>query len=311
MTYLHFKSMKFLQKIIDKLYIKQWSIGIAQMEVHDLIRNQTKNLKFKWLPIENKNKFYADPFIFKSGINEYSILFEEYDYRTQYGKISMGTLNRKFEVIDTKTVIDTKSHLSYPAIFIQNGEMYVFPESSKSGKLSVYQYDFKTNNLVYKKDIINLPLIDSTILKYNNKYWIFSTMLDNSIKQKLYIHYSDSLMGPYFPHFQNPVKNNINGSRPAGNLIEVDGILYRPAQNSDKYYGSSITIYKIIYLDENKFIEENYMTITSDESDRFNIGVHTFNHIDDLIVVDGLTRIFLPFTQLSTFLRKKIIGISK
>ena len=38
------------------------------------------------------------------------------------------------------------------------------------------------------------------------------------------------------------------------------------------------------------------MTITPDKTDRFNIGIHTINHPDDLIVVDELARNLFPFS---------------
>lgn len=299
--------MNFLSTLIDKLYLKQWSIGIANSNIQDIIRNKKMEIDFTWIPVNNKNKFYADPFLFKSGIEEYSILFEEYDYQYQYGKISLFTLDNDFKVIFSKTVIDTQCHLSYPNIFIEDGEMYVFPEACKSGKLSGYRYINNTKTITYKGDLINLPLVDSTFLKYKNKYWIFSTMRGKEANRKLYIFYSENLWGPYIAHKQNPVKNDTNGSRPAGNFIEVDGSLYRPAQNSGKYYGSSISLNKIIHLSENKFIEEPYMSITPGNNEYFNFGMHTINYVDHRIVVDGLVRRFLPITQLTTFIRKKLI----
>lgn len=296
--------MNFFSFLLDKVYLKQWSIGIVQLDMQDIIRNKTKNINFTWIALNNNNKFYADPFLFKSGSEEYSILFEEYDYRNQYGKISLFTLTDDFKVRFSKTLIDTNSHLSYPNIFIEENVMYVFPESCKSGKLAAYRYDGNTKTLAYICDIINLPLVDSTILKFNNKYWIFCTMQGEHANKRLYIYYSESLLGPYSPHTENPVKNDIYGSRPAGNFIEVDDHLYRPSQNSGKYYGSSINIHKVIHLSEDRYKEEPYMTIETNKNDHYNFGMHTINHVNDVIVVDGLVRRFLPVTQLTTFIRK-------
>ena len=206
------------------------------------------------MPINNNHQFFADPFIFKSSSSgEYSVLYEELDYRKQYGTISRFTFNKMNNLISQKTLLDTKSHLSYPFIFFENDSMYVLPESSSIGKLSCYQYDKITQSLKFKQDIINLPLLDSTILKFQSKYWIFSTMNGIDSNKKLYIFYADSIWGPYTPHAQNPVKDDTNSSRPAGNFIEVEGNLYRPAQGSGKYYGSSIAINKVKELSEKTF----------------------------------------------------------
>ena len=301
--------MNFIAKVIDKLYLKQWSIGIADESIQDVIRNKKISKQITWIPINNKHLFFADSFIFKSQSGDYCILYEELDYNKQYGNISQFTLNNKNEVISKKIQIDTKSHLSYPFIFFENGIMYVFPESSASGKLSCYQYDDNNQSLSFKEDIIDLPLLDSTILKHQNKYWIFSTMRGSDSNKKLYIFFSDSLFGPYAPHPKNPVRDNINGSRPAGNFICVDGIIYRPAQNSGKYYGSSIAITKIVTLNETEFIEENYMTLSPGKKDSYNFGMHTINYQDDLIVVDGLKRTFAPLIQIVTFIKKKIKAV--
>ena len=169
----------------------------CRTNIEDVIRNKRIEKKFTWVPINNDYQFFADPFIFKLKTGEYSILYEEFDYNKQYGYISQFTLNNKNEVNSKKVRIDTKSHLSYPFIFFENDIMYVFPESSASGKLSCYQYDSNSQPLNFKKDIINLPLLDSTILKHKNKYWIFSTLRGDHSNKKLYIFFSDNLFGSY------------------------------------------------------------------------------------------------------------------
>lgn len=303
--------MNLFSKIIDKLYLKQWSIGISDQSIENIIRNKKIEHKFTWFPLDNKYQFFADPFIFKLPNNRYCILYEDYSYREQYGKISMRILDNNNTPLSIKTVLDTKSHLSYPSIFVEDQQIYVFPEAGASGKLSCYCYDDSNKSLNFKSNIINLPLKDATILKYNRKYWIFSTKGGKNSNSQLYIYYSDNLFGPYISHDMNPVKTQINGSRPAGNFIIVDNEIYRPSQNSDKYYGSSISIYKINHLDEKDFEEEFYMSIVPEEKGRFNFGLHTINHVDNLIVIDGLSRSLLPITQLKTFFRKKYEKILK
>jgi hypothetical protein len=288
------------------LFLKQWSFGVANQSIEDIIRSKKMEQKFTWFPITNKYQFYADPFMFRTSNNQYCVLYEDYSYNEQYGKISMAILDEYNKPVSTKIVLDTKSHLSYPGIFIEDQHIYVFPEAGTSGKLSCYYFDEITKSLKLKSDIINLPLTDATLLKHNKKYWIFSTLKGENSNKQLHIFYSDTLFGPYISHQKNPVKNNINGSRPAGSFICVDNKLFRPSQNSDKYYGSSIGIYKILQLDEKDFIEEYYMSISPSQKDGFNFGLHTINHVDNLIVIDGLRKSFLPITQLVTYIRKKL-----
>lgn len=274
------------------------------MSIKEIIRSKKLNKQFQWVPINNKHQFFADPFILSIN-DEYKILYEELDYNKQYGYICQLTVvNNK--IVSKKVMLETKSHLSYPFTFSENDNIFIFPESATIGKLSCFKYNKESQSLTFIKDILNLPLLDSTILKYNNKYWIFSTMKGEDSNKKLHIFFSDNLFGPYSPHPKNPVKDDLNGSRPAGNFIEVDGVIYRPAQNSNNYYGSSISMNKILILNENEFVEENYMTLKPPKNSRYNFGIHTINYIDNLIVIDGLNRRFLPLTQLKTYLKKKL-----
>jgi hypothetical protein len=181
--------------------------------------------------------------------------------------------------------------------------------------LSCYEYNPDNESFVFIQDVVNLPLFDSTFLKFDSKYWIFGSLSEIDLARdkitdyKLYIFYSDSLLGPYISHPGNPVNNGLDGIRSAGNFIEVDGIFYRPSQNCKKEYGESITINKVIKLTEIDFVEEPYLTISINKNNRSNYGmhtIHTINAMDDIIVVDGLKWTFSPIYRLKYFLRNRI-----
>lgn len=150
--------------------------------------------------------------------------------------------------------------------------------------------------------------MDSTVLKYNGKYWIFGTISGKGSNSKLYIFFSESLFGPYIPHPGNPVKDTLNGSRPAGNFFEINGNLFRPSQNCEKEYGESITINKVNVLNELQFDEEPYFSIAPKKEDRdVNriFTMHTFNVLNDIIVVDGLRWSFSLRHQWKYFLKNR------
>lgn len=298
--------MNFFLKLLDKLYLKQWTIGIANIDIEEIIRVKKINNSFKWIPVKDNYTFFADPFICKTEDGKYQILYEELNYKKQYGNISLFTINEENHVTGKRVLLDTKSHLSYPFIFWENNKMYVFPESSAASHLACYEFDQKNRALIFKKNILNLPVLDSTILKHQNKYWIFCTMRGDESNNKLFIYYSENLFGTYLPHKKNPVKDDINGARPAGNFIKIAESVYRPAQASGNYYGSAIIIFKIKNLSEENFEEELYMSIKPDKKEKFNFGIHTINECDGKIVVDGLAKTFSPIVQLKTFLNKKL-----
>jgi hypothetical protein len=204
-------------------------------------------------------------------------------------------------------LLDTKSHLSYPFIFKEDNKIYVFPEAAHSGKLTCYEYDPLSQTLTFAKEILNLALLDSTILKHDNKYWLFGTLAGKDSHSKLYVYISDNLLGPYSPHPANPVKSSSRSSRPAGNFIRVDGAIFRPSQNCEKIYGESITINKINTLNEFSFDEEEFMTLSANGSN-FNKKIrtiHTINVLDDIITIDGIKWTFSPKDQWKFFLQNR------
>jgi hypothetical protein len=295
--------MGLLKKYSDKLYLKQWGIGFLKGNIADIIRNKQNRLSFEWISLGNKTVSYADPFVFKTDDGRINILFESVSSYTLDGKISLMVCNNKLEPVFEKVVLDTNNHLSYPCVFKENGKIYVFPENAFSGSLNCYEFDTVNNLLINKREVIRHPLLDSTILRYQDKYWLFATMLGDTLNSDLHIFYSDSLFGPYLAHAGNPVKRQLNGSRPAGNFIEVDGAIFRPTQNCSNYYGESITINKITTLTTTKFEEEEYMIIEPNKTDEFNYGIHTINVVDDIIIVDGQKGYFEPVQQLSRKLK--------
>ncbi len=292
----------------------QWSIGFSKGSINEIITEKHTILSFKWLPLKNNIHSFADPFFFRDNEGNLKLLYEDFSMvkPSIYGKIGLATLDKNFNIIDNKEVLDTKSHSSYPFIFFDNEVTYVIPETSVENNVAAYEYNFTSKCLVNKRILVNdLPLLDSTILKHDGKYWLFATLAENGNDHSmLNIYYADSLFGSYKPHLNNPVKNNLDGSRPAGNFITVNGELYRPAQNCSQHYGESITINKIIRLSETEFLEEFYLKILPDMSSEFNAGVHTINIVDDIIVVDGIKMVFSPITKWILFFRKKIKKIS-
>lgn len=299
-----------LYKYFSKLFVKQWVIGIGNADIKNIIRNKSFEQNIKWLPVSALDHFYADPFLLRTDDGKLLILFEDFGLEEFYGKLSVMTIDSNFTPLNEKVLLDTNSHLSYPFIFRENGKIFIFPEASHSGKLSCYEFDQIKQSFSFVQDILYLPLLDSSILKLNNKYWLFGTIKGEFSHSKLHIFFSDKLFGPYLPHPENPVKNSANGSRPAGNFIEVDSVIYRPSQNCENMYGESITINKIESLDETHFSETPFMDIIVD-SKRYNNSkihaIHTLNSVDNIITIDGIKWIFSPTYQWATYLRNRRI----
>jgi 6-phosphogluconolactonase (cycloisomerase 2 family) len=101
------------------------------------------------LPVDSIYRFYGDPFLHKNSDGILEILFEDFSFDENYGNISLMTLDKEFQKTDQKILLDTKSHLSYPFIFREKNKIYVFPESSRSGVLSCYEFNPETKSLSF------------------------------------------------------------------------------------------------------------------------------------------------------------------
>lgn len=295
-----------LSKFIQKFILKKWTIGLSRCNIEDIIRNKTFDPDIKWLVDKSFEKFQADPFLLFTDNNKIKILLEEFSQDYQYGNISLLTLNQNFGQIENKKLLDTKSHLSYPFTFLDGNRIYVFPESKQNGKLSCYEYDTKNETLNFLQDVINLPLLDSTIIKHNGKYWVFGALANEKTGYELNVYFSDNFLGPYHEHFQNPIKTGFDATRPAGHFINVDGNIFRPAQNCKNEYGESITINKVTELTETNVTEEPYMNICINKKNKHNRGIHTIhtiNAMNNILIVDGLHWTFSPFLKIKKFIK--------
>ena len=300
--------MNFFNNIFYKFCFQQWNIGISKYSIADLFLNKNIDSSFTWMSINSDARFFADPFIFKSPEGNINLIYEDFDFNINYGKICMSSFTNKLKYLSSIKLLDTKSHFSYPFIYFDKDRVRVIPESSKNGNVCCYDFDFNTNTLVNQITIINgQPLLDSTILFFNNKYWLFSTKLGLNSNSQLFIYYADSFEGPYSAHIKNPFKNNLDGTRPAGHFIKYEGQIYRPTQNSSERYGKSISLNKIILLDENDFIEELCFAINPPLNSNFCNGIHTINFLDDYLVIDGLKFKFSPFKKFKLYLKNKFL----
>lgn len=149
--------------------------------------------------------------------------------------------------------------------------------------------------------------MDSTIIKKDDRYWLFCTLLGPGEDRQLHLYSSDQLLGDYQPHPGNPVKDDITGSRPAGALITYNGEWFRPAQDSRYTYGGGMVINKIVRLDEQEFVEEFYMRISPGTRSGRKAGIrgmHTLNFSDELLVTDGTRWRFAPVVKLRQLMMK-------
>jgi len=294
------------QKFKTKYWNDKWNIGVYWGKPHDLLDGGIKNAIY-WGNSEKIEGSYADPFIIKWQ-NDYFIFFEELIYKTNKGRLVCSKLTiRDCRIFfdEPKAIFDKDYHMSYPYIFRNDGKIYLCPETAEIGKVTLYKakrfpYEWKK-----QKDIIHeTNLLDPTIFQYRDLWWLFCTDAKTGKNSHLHIYFSESLLGRWRPHKENPVKVNIRSSRPAGQPFIKDGRLYRPAQNCETTYGQNLVINKILKLSPEEFGEETVKAILPKNFKKYKDGLHHLSYVGDLVIFDAKRFLFTKkylFSILRTF----------
>jgi hypothetical protein len=284
----------------------KWDIGVYHGDIASFVKSAGE-CKITWLGKFGRYSFVADPFIFHSGTS-LKILAEYFNYFTCKGKIISIESGADFENPVISDEIVTQCHMSYPQMFEYNGEKYCIPETCKANKLMLYKFNRISGKFEYLKDlIVNFAAVDSTILYYQGKWWLFCTKGGRKANADLYIFHSDSPLQNWQLHKNNPVKSDICSARPAGDFFYVDGKLHRPAQNCGKTYGGSIIINEILKLDEESFEERQVAEIKPAQDSPYMHGLHNLSIGDNIVVIDGkklqfslLNPLFIILQRLAT-----------
>jgi hypothetical protein len=200
-------------------------------------------------------KFVADPFLIKDG-KTWNLFFEVYNNNTQQGDLAVATSKNTWTWQYQKLIIDEPFHLSYPYVFKSGDDYYLIPESFEANSIRLYKADeFPTKWSFVQTLVDGRDYVDNSIIFYNNKWWLFSSVTTND---KLYLHYANSLTGPWLEHPQSPiVVDDVHKARPSGRLLVYDGKLYRFTMDIDPPVGThQVMAYEITEITPTSYSEK-------------------------------------------------------
>ncbi|XP_076940683.1 glucosamine inositolphosphorylceramide transferase 1-like [Bidens hawaiensis] len=206
------------------------------------------------------SNFVADPFLYVKGHVLY-LFFETKNSITMQGDIGVArSIDNGASWEQLGVVLDEEWHLSYPYVFDYNGQIYMMPEGSKKGDLRLYRAIEFPLRWKLEKVILKRPLIDSVIVKYESKYWLFGSDHSRISTQKngeLEIWYSNTPFGPYKQHKKNPVYNTDKqaGARNGGRPFFYNGHMYRLGQDDGETYGKRVRVFRIDVLTPHSYKE--------------------------------------------------------
>ena len=268
------------------LYPQNWNIGFVEQSAKDLLDKRQLG-RVKWMKHKYKDRWFADPFIYKVTDGEIVVFVEECMITDKpKGILCELHVDRKtMRLRERHVLLELDTHLSYPAFIKKNGVTYVYPENGASGSLKMYRYDEQNHRLVEPVCILNEAVADSTILPENDGYTLIATKTENPL-ECAYLYKSSELFGLYQLVDAQTVQVSRSCARPAGSWITNGGTVHRPAQDCSERYGGGINLMSVDSL--NPYSEKILFPITPNGF-KYNLGIHTINESPDggLLVVDG------------------------
>jgi hypothetical protein len=241
----------------------------------------------------SKDKFWADPHVVQVD-GKYYIFIEEWLNSNNKGHISVIEVDETGNWKAPVKVLDKDYHLSYPFILNVNDKFYMVPESRGNKTIDLYECTDFPHQWTFKQHLMdNVSAVDTTIIYYSNKWWLFTGMAENEAgapNVELFLFYADDLFsGKWTAHPLNPIVSDVKSARPAGSLFVKDGKLFRPSQDCSKSYGYGFDLNEIEILSETEYRERKIISVRPDWDKKVR-ATHTFANCGKLTVIDAFTQ---------------------
>lgn len=272
-----------IRRLLVRNRQEEWNIGILPLRADELLRGAAIE-NVRWYPA-TRGRWTADPMAVAEN-GSVHVLCEEMSLAHQKAHISATSFDGSSWAPLSKA-IDTGTHASYPYLFRFDGDMYCVPETFEANEVRLYRAgDFPRQFECVATLLSGVDAVDSTVFAYDGLFWLLFTRREAS-GSNLFAYYADHPMGPWKPHLRNPVKIDIRSARPAGPPFQVDGVMYRPAQDSSLTYGGRVVINRLIALSPAEFVEEPCAYVEPERGGPYGEGLHTLCFAGNYCVIDG------------------------
>jgi hypothetical protein len=271
-------------RIQDRLGIQgnHWFLGVARGVTPD------QQLAGKVAPLHPpRGRLWADPMLVRKNGQAF-MFFEDYDYKLRRGHISVVELDASGRVGVPRTALQADHHFSYPFVFEWRGAHFMIPETAGVNAVRLYRAIEFPTRWEYVQDLLSdIDAVDATLCEHGGRWYLFTGVNEagGSTWDELFLFMADTPLGPWSPHPMNPIVSDVRSARPGGALFRRDGVLYRPAQNSDKTYGHSLAVFEVTELTPDRYAERLAYRIDPDWLPNI-YGCHTITMADDLMALD-------------------------
>lgn len=294
-----------LSSIINSVFRPEsWCCAIRFNDNEDKCILNDKKTPFTVIR-DNKRYWTADPFLIEKD-GRYYLFFEAFDRLQKKGLLGYREVS-KDKIGDINIVYESKTHLSFPFIYEENGDLYIIPESSKEHQL--YRLKCESFPDKWEKDttLIYDDLVDTVLFKKDGiNYYISERVDSNNYFDRIDLFYEQE--GKIIECKNNPVKSDIDNARGAGKIFEFEGKLVRPAQNCGNAYGEKLNFNEVLELSTSSFNEKlicdiSVDTVPIDNNESFT-GIHTYNKVKNVEVIDlKLPRQFSLYNFIGAFVK--------
>ncbi len=278
----------FVIKVFQRLRRNRFRWGVA----YQFTENWQSSVLWKSKVITSPpHRFLADPFVLRRG-NLDVCFVEDYDFRTNRGKISVFRINGSNHQ-ELGAALDEPFHVAYPFIFEANNELYMCPETSEVRDIRLYKcLEFPLKWSFYKVLIRNISAVDTNIFYFKNRWWMLTNVDSSDMTEhssELHVFYADAFDSEtWTPHPRNPVIFDSERARNGGFFMNGEKCFRVFQRQGFDLYGQSMGIAKINELSIESYSEEIVSTIKPRFLPKI-IGTHSFSYHKGLLAIDFLT----------------------
>lgn len=238
---------------------------------------------------DREMSFAADPFPWQWR-GETGVFYERLDYRSNRGEIYYQRFDENVPAGEPTIALAEAWHLSYPFLLEQDDTLYMVPEASASGKITLYRcVEFPGRWEPVANLVEGVEAADATIFQHEGRFWMTSVVREGvgGYSDTLAIHHAPALLGPWEEHAQRPALVDSRYARPAGWVVERAGALLRPAQDCAAGYGFGVHVMRVDALTPETFTQTPLRRIGPGNGWPGK-RLHTLNRHGRLEVIDGV-----------------------
>jgi len=232
---------------IERAAWPQWCLLVGRSDDPDRVAPAPERLRPILPPAD---RFWADPFgCWQDG--QLHVFCEEYLRGTRHGRISLLVLDADLQLRGpARPVLVEDRHLSYPFLFRWDGQLYMVPETARSGCIDLYRCTAFPLHWERQYSLLTgLEAADATLFEHGGRWWLFCAIRDQRghINESLHAFHADApISRQWTPHAANPIVRDFARGRPGGRIFrDPAGRLLRPGQDCVPRYGHGLGLYSI------------------------------------------------------------------